>query len=523
MLYGPEPPAFTIPGNMVVLDYETSARVKEPTVGTIDLPKNTSAFRREKPGPSSLPAASCTEEGLRFAARVLDEQTDGALRRLEAAAAAMPGGEKPLGRAAKKALREKLRAYLERNSLALLDGLSRSGAWEAGRTPEEVENLLGSMGGRDGFNSGEIEKSAPGSPWGHLEAHANGVLERKSGAPGKNACGIVLGCVFRDGAFKPKTVTEARLSLNVPESGFVPAAARQRAAALYLVGEVAVGHFLERLDGEVAAGGTADGASASGPAGRLLELCTAADVPAPDAREAVENISRRALSDGDRDLGFDRVVDVFVSALAGFGLGHMSVEKLGDGRDVSIREYEDGEAAALPDERFSARLRYLDRARLEARRAAYDEAAEILDAKIGHFWGLLEIIYRDSKSVFKVNDFEDLARKNGSRTKNEAGDRFAREGTDAKLARIRGRLDTVSAWLNPAELRIARERLALLEREHAALELAPNPRLIRPGLLVDFELSSIKRKRTTLDAASGALGEFLRRLPSAFEGAGEWG
>ena len=518
-------------------------------MGTIDFQKPTTP-RREKPAfgaPGDTPShgGAASRDGPQAGVWVLENEADRVFRHLEAV---LPG-EKPLSQIVRKGLKAKLHAYIERNYHLLLDRLpmgsgDRTGAFglETRRSPEGVGRLLGSMGGADCFNTGEIEKSAPAKPWGHLEAHADDVLMRKgpplSGAAAfvgrENAC-RVLSCVFKDNALRPKTVTDARLSLNIPETDLVSPAFRCRTAALYLIGEVICGNLIQGIDAAAQSKGVEGPGGKTGElAGWVLELCTET-APVYDTQDIVRNFAANVLTEGGRRRGFDAALGLLVSALADCGLGHQFIENREDGYDLSIREYEDSDAAALPDERYAVRLRYVDRAGLDRERRAYEGAVVDLDARVRHFQDLLELIYRDSKSVFRVNDFDDFARKNRNRMgkmrkdgaewpaapsvgeKDEPDSRSLRDGIRVRLAQIRGRMGTVWGYLSPIERRVCEERLALLEKEHARLESMINPCRIQPGLILDFEISSVKRKKTTLHSVSKALDEFLKGLPGLFE------
>jgi len=518
-------------------------------MGTVDLPNKTSAPRRERPGfdaavPSRGDAARRGDRGA--AAPVLEEETDRVVRHLEAVLASASSGEKPLSPSVKKGLREKLYAYVERNYRGLLERLPAEAGDETDgsgspvrRTPEEIGGLLDSMGGADRFNTGEIEKTTTVRPWDSPEDAPGRKTDAAAFVRGENAC-RVLGCVFGDNAFRPKTVTDAKLRLNVPEDDLVPPAFRCRVAASHLIGEIVCGYLVKVISREAAAG-SGEGLSGEELARRVLERCTETAAPAPEPQDTVRNIVASAAMANVRRRGFDAAAGLLVSVLTDGGLGFQFMENRAgaNGYDFAIREYDDTDAAALPDERYAVRLRYFDRAGLAAERRAYDEALESLDGRLRHFLDLLEVIYRDSKSVFNVSDFDDFARRNGNRMRKMrktgaglwnggAGDASGSDekacgcaGMGLRLAQIRERLATVRKHLTPVERRVSDERLALLESDFAQIENAADPHRIRPGLLVDVELSTVKRKKTTLNAVSAALGEFLSRLPSGFAGSGE--
>jgi hypothetical protein len=68
----------------------------------------------------------------------------------------------------------------------------------------------------------------------------------------------------------------------------------------------------------------------------------------------------------------------------------------------------------------------------------------------------------------------------------------------------------------PVERRVMEERLAFLEREYFRFEYSINPYHLNPGLLLDVDITSIKRKKATLDAMANVLNEFLHGVSKGF-------
>jgi hypothetical protein len=226
------------------------------------------------------------------------------------------------------------------------------------------------------------------------------------------------------------------------------------------------------------------------------------------------------------------IVNLLTAIVNAAGMDYQFIENGKDGRELTIREYEDTDAAHLPDERYQIRLRYFDRDLLARECKAYDAQYKNFEDELQHLWDLIEVIYQDSKSVFKVNDFEDLAKKNKSRIrdllKKKTGEPLyeisgepgiEKSRVRARLARMHERIRNMYEFLYPVERRVMEERLAWLEKEYARLDFMVNPRLLRPGLLIDLGLSSIKRRKTTLDSMAAVLNEFLGRVYIAFQDA----
>jgi hypothetical protein len=188
----------------------------------------------------------------------------------------------------------------------------------------------------------------------------------------------------------------------------------------------------------------------------------------------------------------------------------------------------------LPDEHYGLRLRYFDGDQLAEDCAAYDAQVKNFDQAVQHLWNLIEVVYQDSKSVFRVNDFEDLAKKNKGRIRDHikqitgaTPDKALyhingeitgeKDNTRARLARMHERIQNMYEFLYPVERRSMEDRLARIEKECSRLEFAVNPHQLQPGLLIDIDITSIKRKRSTLNSIADALNVFLAAAYMGFQ------
>jgi len=63
------------------------------------------------------------------------------------------------------------------------------------------------------------------------------------------------------------------------------------------------------------------------------------------------------------------------------------------------------------------------------------------------------------------------------------------------------------------------ERLSFLETEFNKFDYMINPFHIQPGLLMDMDITSIKRKKATLDGMANVLNEFLHSVSKGFQDA----
>jgi len=163
------------------------------------------------------------------------------------------------------------------------------------------------------------------------------------------------------------------------------------------------------------------------------------------------------------------------------------------------------------------------------------------------------MVYEDSKFMKGVVDFNDLAKrlrgKIKRRIKAKTGDplyediekswsevTFVRSGdTDVermnrtyiaekdeikrRIIMMRDKLQKLYGFRYPIQRRVMEERLTFLEKQFLAFEYLINPYHIQPGLLLDVNITSIKRKKATLDGMANVLNEFLYGVSKGFQDA----
>jgi len=386
------------------------------------------------------------------------------------------------------------------------------------------------------FNTGEIEKSQANRQYGidDLEVHTNNMLRQNAGIGSfidSQKANLVAACVFKDNEKKPKTVTDLRLAVNIPETELIDQEVRFKAEATYLIREIICKHLSENMENaEVLK--TATDEEAAVFLNSLLN--DRLEINAADIDGHLQNIDSNDEIEALRNSGFSAASNLIVSILNAVNLDCEFLNNLKEKRQLLIREYEETYKEVLPDEHYEITLRYFSKAQLSEEREIYDKWILNLGRETQRLWDLLEVIYQDSKSVFKVNDFEDLAKKNKNRIndliKNGtlpydpqkpieapfAAVREEKEKIRVLLARMEERIKNISDSMYPVERQISEERLLMLRDEFSFVEDKIDPYNLQPGILVDIELTFIKRKRTTLDAMSLALGRFLDNVSKCF-------
>ncbi|MDR1838352.1 MAG: cytochrome C oxidase subunit II [Treponema sp.] len=470
-------------------------------------------------------------------------------------------------------------------------------------TPKEIADLLDAVGGADRFNTGEVEKSVV-NMYGHLqghiqrgvnelETHTNSILRQKTDTGafvrGENAYSIVK-CAFKDNQVKPKTVTDVKLSVNILDSELISPIFHYQVTVEYIIKDLVAKHIIDSIDklieqikdnridqgleelsdGEIiftkigkVENFTEDNTEepkskrytyiAKALMERISDLRAEIDPESFDALNVRENIKKIVDMENIRNRGFNTAINSITSILDTSKMGYQYIENLKNGREVIIREYEDTDTAHLPDERYAIKLRYFDNAQLIEDRKAYDVQIKSFETEVQHLWDVLEVTYQGQKSFFKVNDFDDLSKKNRSKIRKIIKDKtgepeyeaiakvwdelsfikpaeteveksnrtylYEKDRLRTRLIRMRDRMSKMYDFLYPIERRIMEERLQWLEKEYFRFDYMINPYHLQPGILLDVDITSIKRKKVTLDAMGNVLNEFLHGVSKGFQDA----
>ncbi|MBU0936666.1 MAG: cytochrome C oxidase subunit II [Spirochaetes bacterium] len=470
-------------------------------------------------------------------------------------------------------------------------------------TPKEISELLDQVGGADKFNTGEIEKSMV-NMFGHLQGHiqrgvnelenlTNSLLRQKTDVGafirGENAYSVVK-CSFKDNIYKPKTVCDVKLSVNILDAELISPIFHYQVTVEYLIKDLIAKHLMDTIDkkieelkdslideGKEELSDTeiifekmkrvpqyTDDETESPQSKRytiiakeLMErinnLRAEIDPSTFDQLNIRENLKKIIDIENIRNRGYNTAVNSLTSILDTSKMGYQYIENLKNARLLIIREYEDTDRALLPDERYQVRLQYYDNAQLIEERKAYTVQVESFKVEVQHLWDVLEMMYEDTKALKRISDFNDLAAlmKNKIRRKIkvktddplyedmdkvwdeisfippaetdvEALNRtylFEKDKIKNRLIMMRNKMKNMYAYQYPIQRRVMEERLDFLEKEFNRFDYILNPYHIQPGLLLDVDICSIKRKKATLDGMANVLNEFLHGVSKGFQDA----
>ena len=470
-------------------------------------------------------------------------------------------------------------------------------------TPKEIANLLEEVGGSDRFNTGEVEKSIV-NMYGHLQGHiqrgindlenlTNSLLRQKTDVGafirGENAYSVVK-CSFKDSIQKPKTVCNVKLSVNILDSELISPIFHYQATVEYLIKDLVSKQIIDAIDKEIenlkderldkgleelndseiiftkmgsVENHTADEVNnAKSSRYKYISKSIMEKVEglraeiAPDEFDPLnvrENLKKIMDIENIRNRGYNTAVNSITSILDTSKMGYQYIENLKNARELIIREYEDTDAAVLPDERYQIKMKYYDNAQLIEERKAYDVQVKSFEVEVEHIWDVLNSVYKDGKRFKGITDYEDLSNayknKIKKRIKSKTGDPvyediekswdeisfvdaaetevekmnrtyvFQKDKLHKKLVIMKEKLQEMYGYKYPIQRRVMEDRLSFLTSEFAKFDYIINPYHIQPGLLLDVDITSIKRKKATLDGMANVLNEFLHGVSKGFQDA----
>ena len=265
-----------------------------------------------------------------------------------------------------------------------------------------------------------------------------------------------------------------------------------------------------------------------------------------------ENIKKIIDMENIRNRGFNTAINSLTSILDTSKMGYQYIENLKNARELVIREYEDMVTERLPDERYQMRLKYYDAEQLIKEQQAFDQQMEAFKVEISHLYDVVEAVYQSGKSSMKVDDFDDLAKRVRGRVRRVREERneplyedvqktwneivrIKAEETDVEklnrtylyeknllkkmLGHARDRIQETFGFQNPKSRVVLDQRLDFLEKQFEDYDYLINPYHIQPGLLLDVDITSIKRKKFTLNGMANVLNEFLHGISKGFQDA----
>ncbi|HRU66358.1 MAG TPA: cytoplasmic filament protein CfpA [Spirochaetota bacterium] len=264
------------------------------------------------------------------------------------------------------------------------------------------------------------------------------------------------------------------------------------------------------------------------------------DVEEMDPLNIRENIKYIIDEENIRNRGYNTCINSITSILDTSKLGYQVCDNMKNARVCRISEYEETDRTILPDERYTIRMAYYDQNQLKEMKKEYDKQVAAFTTEIGMLWDVVHAHYESKKRFRSLQDFDDLCgrlmNKEWKKQKkayeddpdsvlwSEIGDMYNESSfveknnrtyedrfrnLKNKLTYLKNMLQRMHGFQNPVERVILDERLNFLEKRFNEFTHLVNPHHIQPGLVLDIDVTTIKRKQYILKGMSNVLNEFL--------------
>ena len=259
-----------------------------------------------------------------------------------------------------------------------------------------------------------------------------------------------------------------------------------------------------------------------------------------------ESVKKVIDTENIRNRGFNTANNKLSNILDTSKMGYQYIENFKNSRECIIREYEDQNVNNLPDERYQIRMVYLDLDQIEAIQKAYALQLDELESHINEIYDICHRIYTKNRDQKGLQDWDTISEKYLSRIESETEEEddgiseklwdevifaepqdtqvFCNNPTyEVRRENILKKLKLIDTFINKiygfeiSQVRSAIEnRLKFINESYKEFEALINPFQLQPGLVLDIDIISIKRKKTTMLAMANVLNEFLYSLSKGF-------
>jgi len=271
------------------------------------------------------------------------------------------------------------------------------------------------------------------------------------------------------------------------------------------------------------------------------------DVEEYDPLNVRENIKHIIDAENIRNRGYNTAVNAITSILDTSKLGYQVCDNMKNARVCKIREYEEMDFNILPDERYAMRLAYYDQNQLREEKKEFDRQMEAFTREILKVWDVTHAHYESKKRFRAIRDFDDLAArlmsKEWRRVRkeeeqdpqhvlwNEIGEMYNEESFveknnrtyEDRIQNLKNKLkycaellQKMHGYQNPVERVVLDERISFVTRRFNEFTYKVNPHHIQPGLVLDVDITTIKRKQYMLKNMANVLNEFLYGVSKGF-------
>lgn len=260
-----------------------------------------------------------------------------------------------------------------------------------------------------------------------------------------------------------------------------------------------------------------------------------------------ENIKYIMDEENIRNRGYNTCINSITSILDTSKLGYQVCDNMKNARLCFIKEYEEVDRTILPDERYAMKLQFFDQGQLREAKKEYDKQMAAFTTEVTSLWEVTHGYYESKKRFRSLRDFDDLAgrvmNKEWKREKrmresdpesvlwNEVGEMYNEasfveknnrtyedriKNLKGKIVYLKELLEKMHGFQNPVERVILDERINFLSKRFNDFAYIVNPHHIQPGLILDIDITTIKRKQYMLKGMANVLNEFLYGVSKGF-------
>jgi hypothetical protein len=291
---------------------------------------------------------------------------------------------------------------------------------------------------------------------------------------------------------------------------------------------------------------------------RILDSLSEEEPASEEAGDEMQSIrdAVRMVIDKEniRNKGFNRVVNALTSILDVSKMGYQFIENYKNARVCVIREYEIKDKNEIPDEAFGIRLSYFDNEQLKELCSSYDKQLDALSEEISKVTEVVEQVFQNwcdengiqnyqtvSQEILKEGqsaqkrwwefwksteesvDEEDMLwneltfmEKNNDEEGGNTTKRHQASFLKEQIKLNKQKVLKIYGNQHPRERFVIEERINFLDDVYQDLFSKINPHHLQQGLILDVDITSVKQQRTTMEAMSNVLNEFLFQVSKGF-------
>ena len=390
----------------------------------------------------------------------------------------------------------------------------------------------------------------------------------------ENAYAVVK-CAFKNNPIKPETVTDVKLAINILDSELIVPIYHYHQSMQDLLKETISRHIRTQIDSKIAElnrseseEGLKEISESEIVAEKLKELenhLSFEGGPEDENGKQYDYVAKRffdSLNDMDSEglenkayikdhvkmilekeniqtKGFNRAVNALTSILDSSKLGYQYINNYKNARACVIQEYSSVIKDELPDETFAIKICYLNVKQLKNLRKVYSLQAVELSNEIEKVGRVIDKLLTEIDSPKNIPTYRDISKqalrgtKGYAKTKNgdcnhlwhevsltrllssgnkESTYREFNNKVKKQIGMLQKKVYDVFGNNNSKTRRILDERINFLKEAFQNFSNQINPHHVQQGLVLEVDITSVKKKKTTINAMSNVLNEFLIKV-----------